>query len=262
MASMSRCRCNTSSGSATSVRGDFGESIKRRRPVNDIIWSKVPNTVKLALRRDRHRAGHRPAAGLISAIFRYSFWDVLVTLTTTLAIGFPSFVLGLSSAVPLGVRWRRPARDRHRPTVVLRRQARHPARRSRWPRIDAAVLARLMRGTMLEVLRCRLCAHRAGEGPHRTHRAVCKHALRNAIVPIVTYIGVVVRHLARQAPSSPKPLQLGRTRAGRCRRHLRRGQSRRARHRHVLACSSSSCHQSLSSICSTAARSSDPVGLT
>jgi oligopeptide transport system permease protein len=129
------------------------------------------------------------AAGLISAIFRYSFWDVLVTLTTTLAIGFPSFVLGLMLQYLLGVRWQvlpvtgtGPdgwfAIDNHiiMPAFTL-------------AAIDAAVLARLMRGTMLEVLRADYVRTARAKG--LTERAVLlKHALRNAIIPIVTYIGV------------------------------------------------------------------------
>ena len=169
--------------------GDFGESIKRRRPVNDIIWSKVPNTVKLAFVAIIFELLIGLAAGLISAIFRYSFWDVLVTLTTTLAIGFPSFVLGLMLQYMLGVHWRilpvtgtGPAGwfavDNH---VIL------PA--FTLAAIDAAGLARLMRGTMLEVLRADFVRTARAKG--LSERAVMmKHALRNAIIPVVTYIGV------------------------------------------------------------------------
>jgi len=170
-------------------QGDFGESIDRRRPVNDIIWSKVPNTVKLAVVAIVIELLIGLAAGLISAIFRYSFWDVLVTLTTTLAIGFPSFVLGLMLQYLLGVRWQLLpvtgtgpdgwfAIDSH---IIL------PA--FTLAAIDAAVLARLMRGTMLEVLRADYVRTARAKG--LTERTVLlKHALRNAIIPIVTYIGV------------------------------------------------------------------------
>ena len=170
-------------------QGDFGESIDRRRPVNDIIWSKVPNTVKLAFVAIVIELLIGLAAGLISAIFRYSFWDVLDTLTTTLAIGFPSFVLGLMLQYLLGVRWQLLpvtgtgpngwfAIDNHiiMPAFTL-------------AAIDAAVLARLMRGTMLEVLRADYVRTARAKG--LTERTVLlKHALRNAIIPIVTYIGV------------------------------------------------------------------------
>ena len=169
--------------------GDFGESIKRRRPVNDIIWSKVPNTVKLGFIAIIIEMFIGLTAGLISAIFRYSFWDVLVTLTTTLAIGFPSFVLGLILQYLFGVHWKLlpvtgtgPSGwfsvDRH---VIL------PA--FTLAAIDAAVLARLMRGTMLEVLRADYVRTARAKG--LTERSVLlKHALRNAIIPVVTYIGV------------------------------------------------------------------------
>ena len=170
--------------------GDFGESIQRRRPVNDIIWSKVPNTAKLALVALLIEIAIGLTAGLISAIFRYSFWDVIVTITTTFAIGLPAFVLGLTLQYLFGIRWNIfPYSgtsqggwfhfDKH---IIL------PA--FTLAAIDAAVLARLMRGTMLEVLRADYVRTARAKGLSET-AVMVKHAMRNAIVPVVTYIGVV-----------------------------------------------------------------------
>jgi ABC-type dipeptide/oligopeptide/nickel transport system permease component len=77
------------------ARGDLGESFRLRRPVNDVIKEKIWNTARLALAAILFETIIGIVAGVIAAIFRYSFWDVLVTLTTTLAIGFPTFVIGL-----------------------------------------------------------------------------------------------------------------------------------------------------------------------
>jgi oligopeptide transport system permease protein len=170
--------------------GDFGESIQRRRPVNDIIWSKVPNTAKLAVVALLIEIAIGLTAGLISAIFRYSFWDVLVTITTTFAIGLPSFVLGLTLQYLFGIRWNIVPYsgtstggwfriDKH---IIL------PA--FTLAAIDAAVLARLMRGTMLEVMRADYVRTARAKGLSET-AVMIKHAMRNAIVPVVTYIGVV-----------------------------------------------------------------------
>ena len=71
------------------VQGDLGKPFRGIRSVNDIVVEKLPNTVKLAVTAF--------AIELVIGLFagssrrsRYSFWDVLVTVTTTLAIGFRS----------------------------------------------------------------------------------------------------------------------------------------------------------------------------
>src|SRR5688500_3066683 len=69
--------------------GDFGESYRQRRPVPEILRSRLGATVHLALAAIVFEIPIGLTAGVIATVFRYSFWDVLVTLTTTLAIGIP-----------------------------------------------------------------------------------------------------------------------------------------------------------------------------
>src|SRR5882762_903201 len=75
-------------------RGDLGESYRLRRPVSDVLRSRFGATAQLALAAIIFEILIGLAAGVIAAVFRYSFWDVLVTLTTTLAIGIPTYVGG------------------------------------------------------------------------------------------------------------------------------------------------------------------------
>ncbi|WP_434581855.1 ABC transporter permease [Carbonactinospora thermoautotrophica] len=122
-------------------------------------------------------------AGIIAALFRYSFWDVLVTLLTTIAIGFPTFVIGLLLqnvfALQLGLFplfGTEGFSSLVLPAVTL-------------AIIDAALVARLMRGTMLEVLRADYVKTAIAKGVPR--RAVLlKHVLRNSVIPVVTYLGI------------------------------------------------------------------------
>src|SRR5436305_8662189 len=75
-------------------RGDFGESYRQRRPVSTYLRSRFWATARLALAAIVLEVLIGMTAGLIAAVFRYTFWDVLVTLTTTLAIGVPTYVGG------------------------------------------------------------------------------------------------------------------------------------------------------------------------
>lgn len=56
---------------------------------------KYPNTVKLAIVAILIEAVVGIGAGMVSAIKRYSFWDVLVTLVTSVLVAMPAFWLGM-----------------------------------------------------------------------------------------------------------------------------------------------------------------------
>ena len=173
------------------VRGDLGESFHSNRSVSEIIREKLPNTVKLAMTAFLIELVIGLFAGLVSALSRYSFWDVLVTITTTLAIGIPIFVLGLMFQYTFGIHWHllpvsgtSPdgwfAFDNHiiLPALTL-------------ALLDAAILARLMRGTTLEAMQADHVRTARAKGLSEA-AVVRKHIVRNAIVPVVTYLGVVL----------------------------------------------------------------------
>src|SRR3954470_7761811 len=73
------------------IHGDLGQSFRLQRPVNEILAAKLPNTVKLAIVAMLVDVALGVLAGVISAVTRYSFWDVFTTVATTLAVGFPTF---------------------------------------------------------------------------------------------------------------------------------------------------------------------------
>jgi oligopeptide transport system permease protein len=165
------------------AQGDLGEDYTQRRPVTEVLSPKLVNTAKLALLAIVFDIVIGMAAGLIAALFRYSFWDVLVTLLTTLAIGFPSFVIGaiLQSQFAVKLEWFPLISDGSFNSMIL------PA--LTLAIIDAALVARLMRGTMLEVLRADYVKTAVAKGlPRRT--VLFKHVLRNSVIPVVTYLGI------------------------------------------------------------------------
>ena len=88
------------------VHGDLGESYQKSRPVTDILLDKFPNTFKLAAAAIIVEIFFGIAAGLISAIKRYSFWDVLVTFSTSVLVAMPVFWLGLLLQFVFGVKFK------------------------------------------------------------------------------------------------------------------------------------------------------------
>jgi oligopeptide transport system permease protein len=167
------------------AHGDLGESFRLQRPVNQVLGEKLMNTVKLAIAAILIEILMGITAGVISAVSRYSFWDVFVTLTTTVAVGFPTFVIGLifqqAFAIKLGWLPLSGHRDGLLRSIFL------PA--LTLASVDAAIMARLMRGTMLEVLRADYIRTAMAKGLSR-RTVVLKHALRNSVIPVVTYIGI------------------------------------------------------------------------
>ncbi|MBB4911937.1 ABC transporter permease [Actinophytocola algeriensis] len=172
------------------VTGDLGIDLNQRRPVADMIGAALPNTARLALIAIIIDVIIGVVAGIIAAVWRYSFWDVLVTIITTLAIGVPTFVIGVWLRQTVSGVWIFPQVPRSftelapwytevlLPAVTL-------------AIVDAAFIARLMRGSMLEVLRMDYIRTARAKGlGERT--VIMKHAFRNSIIPVVTYVGISI----------------------------------------------------------------------
>lgn len=166
------------------VRGDMGESYSFRRPVSDMLAEKLGNTVTLGVAALLLQLPLGAVAGVIAAVSRYSFVDVLVTVSTTVAIGTPTVVMGLAlqNVFALDLGWL-PLQGREAgiegivlPALTL-------------AAVDAALVARLMRGSMLDVMGADHIRTATAMGLS-TRVVVLKHALRNSIIPVVTYVGV------------------------------------------------------------------------
>ncbi|MCL5735816.1 MAG: ABC transporter permease [Actinobacteria bacterium] len=173
--------------------GDLGESYQLKRPVADILIEKFPNTLKLALVAILIECFMGMAAGILSAVKRYSFWDVLVTLSTSILVSLPVFWLGMILQVIFGIKfkeWGLP----YLPISGMT-SADFPG----WVHyvlpavtlasISTAYAARITRSQLLEVM---------GQDYMRTASAkgltggqvIWRHGLKNALIPVVTYLGL------------------------------------------------------------------------
>lgn len=167
------------------ARGDLGTSYQKGRPVADILKEAYPNSIKLAFAAVAIEAVIGIAAGVASAVRRYSFVDMLVTLSTSILVTVPVFWLGMMLQLLFGVElgWLPISGygDGGPFNYVL------PA--ATLAAVSTAYVARIMRSQMLEVMDQDYIRTAYAKGlPKRT--VVYKHALKNALIPVVTYIGL------------------------------------------------------------------------
>jgi len=170
------------------ARLDFGVDFDQGRPVSRMLAETVPNTVRLALTAIAVDLAIGVGAGILAAVRRYSVWDVLVTVLSTVGIGVPVFVIGIVLVANLAGVGPFPLVPRSfTEQVPWYREVLLPA--LTLAAVDAAFVARLMRGSLLEVLRADYVRTARAKGlAERT--VIRRHALRNALIPVVTYAGV------------------------------------------------------------------------
>ncbi|GAA2282657.1 MULTISPECIES: ABC transporter permease [Kitasatospora] len=166
------------------AHGDMGEDYTQRRQVSDILGPKLVNTSKLAVVAIVLDAAIGAAVGALAALKRYSLVDTVVTLITTILVGFPTFVIGMLmlNLFAVQLKWVPVIGNPSDPLQVIL-----PA--ITLAIVDAALVARLMRGTMLEVLRADYVKTAIAKGVPR-REVLLKHVMRNSVIPVVTYLGI------------------------------------------------------------------------
>jgi ABC-type dipeptide/oligopeptide/nickel transport system permease component len=186
------------------IRWDLGESFLNRRSVNEILGERAVASIRLAIWAVIIEVIVGIAVGLLSAIRRYSWSDKVTTIVTAVASAIPVFVLGfilqwLFAVKPNQWDWPEWARLRTSgigpdtwtlffiPTGEQWRYLILPA--VTLASVTTALLARMTRGSMLEVLRADYMRTARAKGL-RERDVVVRHGLRNAMLPVVTLIGL------------------------------------------------------------------------
>ena len=168
---------------ANAFRGDLGTSIRSRRPVATEIAENVASTAQLALASMAVAIAIGVPLGLLAALFRNTWLDVGSMVVALLGVSMPSFWLGLLMifVFSLHLAWFPATGGGDLLHLVLPSLT--------LGTIASAIIARLTRSSMLEVL---------GQDYVRTARAkglawwgvVVRHALKNALIPIITIFGL------------------------------------------------------------------------
>ena len=173
------------------ARGDLGVSLITREPVGDGILQRLAVTVQLALMAKILSILIGVPLGIISAIRRNSWTDYISRFFAIIFLAVPNFWLAimLVLAGALWFNWSAPLGYN-----LLWEHPRENLAQLMWPALilatgGMAIMARITRSSMLEVL---------GEDYIRTARAkglgenvvILRHALKNAMIPVVTLAGL------------------------------------------------------------------------
>lgn len=174
------------------VQGDLGSSIRSGRPVMDEIASRFWITFELAFYSTIVAVFLGLIAGIISAVRHYTLTDVTVMIVALFGLSMPNFWFGL-----LLIQWF--AIGNWMPESLEFLKMRPSGWGDDWRQVvlpvltlgtgGAAIIARMTRSSMLEVI---------GQDYIRTARAkglterivVYRHALKNALIPVVTVVGL------------------------------------------------------------------------
>ncbi|MBU0463818.1 MAG: ABC transporter permease [Proteobacteria bacterium] len=162
---------------------DLGLSARTQNPVIEEIWAKLPNTVLLALCAITLACAFGIPAGIIAAVRPYSWVDYLVTIASLFGISMPVFWLGIMLIIVFAVilQWL-PAGGigtwQHLvlPSITL-------------ASFVVAFIARMTRSCMLEVLSQDYVTTARSKGL-KEKAIIIKHALKNALIPIITVVGL------------------------------------------------------------------------
>jgi ABC-type dipeptide/oligopeptide/nickel transport system permease component len=170
------------------VQGDLGRSAVTRRPVADEIASRVRPTAELGLTAFAIALVVGLATGIVSATRQYTLWDNLATLVALVGVSMPIFWLGLMLTLLFSVtlRWL-PSSGAGTPAqLILPAVALGAA--------SSAIIARQTRSGLLEVLHQDYVRTARAKGLVES-AVVLRHALKNALIPTVTVVGLQVGYL-------------------------------------------------------------------
>ncbi|USZ73665.1 ABC transporter permease [Natronosalvus halobius] len=176
----------------SAVHGDFGESLQNGRSVTDLMLSRAPATLELVLSSMAIMLVVALPLGVLSAVKQYSWVDNASMLFALFWISMPSFWLGLILIMLFSVRWGIfPISGRSGGVLSLTALSflalpaiANGARR-------AGILTRMTRGAMLEVLNEDYIRTARGKGIGEKG-VIYTHAMKNAMIPVITIIGLQV----------------------------------------------------------------------
>jgi ABC-type dipeptide/oligopeptide/nickel transport system permease component len=170
------------------ARGDFGHSIRQQRPVVELIAERLPATLQLTLSAQVLALVLSIPVGVLSATRRNSVLDQLVMGAAVFVQALPLFWLGIMLILVVSVKlgWtpvggRTGPRSMILPVITL-------------SSIYVARNARLVRSSLLEVLDQDYIRTARAKGL-REQYVLHRHALRNALIPVVTMLGLQFGHL-------------------------------------------------------------------
>jgi oligopeptide transport system permease protein len=186
------------------LQWDLGESFLSRQSVNQILGDRAVASIRLGIWAIIIETIVGISVGLVSALRRYSLSDRVTTILTAAAAAVPVFVLGFLLQQAFAVQ---PFKHGWPDWAKLKVQGIGPdswafffiPTGDQWRYlllpaltlacVSTALAARMMRGSMLEVMQADYMRTARAKGL-REREVIARHGLRNALIPVVTLIGI------------------------------------------------------------------------
>jgi peptide/nickel transport system permease protein len=171
------------------VQGDLGTSIRNNLPVSKSIGDQLPSTIILAIAAMIIALSLGGVLGMAAALRHGTWFDTFVMGLSVSGLSVPTFWMGLLLILLFSVNLKlfpsisnsNSPRDLFLPALALALP-------------EAAIVARMVRASMLDVHRKEYITTARAKGvPERL--VVMKHALRNALIPVVTFAGLQMAYL-------------------------------------------------------------------
>jgi peptide/nickel transport system permease protein len=176
--------------------GDWGSSIIANRPIFEDLMRRLPITIELIILSMAFALLIAIPAGVIAALRPYSWRDYSAMTTALIGVSVPEFFMGVLLILFFSLLW-----------GILPAVGYVPLTESLWGNLQhmilpavtlglgrAALLTRLVRASMMEVIRLDYVTTARAKGV-REWAVVLKHALKNALIPTVTVLGLQVGFL-------------------------------------------------------------------
>lgn len=173
------------------LHGDFGVSLLDKRPVSDIIGQTFPVSAELGIRSLIFAFIIGLLLGIVAAVKRGTAWDTTAMFLALIGVSVPSFVLGALLQYFLALKLYQATGQQ-----IFSVMGWGPENSKLLPAFalafgSMAVISRLMRTSMLDVLNQDYIKTAKAKGLSQKE-IVWKHAVRNAILPVVTVMGPMV----------------------------------------------------------------------
>ncbi len=171
------------------AHGDLGVSLKKKgREVTDIILEKFPVSGKLGLVAVGIAIAFGIPIGCIAALNRGKWLDNALMFIATIGIAVPGFVVATSLMIIFGVKLHL------LPTFGLSTPLHYILPAFTLAFYPMSYMARLMRSSMLDVLSLDYIRTAKAKGVSE-FKMIFKHALRNSLIPVITYLGPLMAYI-------------------------------------------------------------------
>jgi peptide/nickel transport system permease protein len=175
------------------AQGDLGYSFVSGEPVAAMVWRRFQNTATLMMVALAISIVVGVTLGVFTAVRQYSFWDHLLSGLSFLAVSMPAFVTGILALYLFAVIWPIFPSGGMRPVgeaATLLNRLHHLLLPSLvLATMQTATFMRYTRFSVLEVLRADFVRTARGKGLAEA-RVMRRHALPNALIPVITVIGL------------------------------------------------------------------------